>query len=83
MDQIAWRKLTGKYGEDIGWYLSKNVGNKCDKEEERCIKLQEVVDFAHENKLFYLETSALNGSNVEKAFMTVIKGTSSAQHRNL
>jgi hypothetical protein len=34
-----------------------------------------VVDFAHDNKLFYLETSALNGSNVEKAFMTVIKGT--------
>lgn len=40
--------------------------------------MQEVVEFAHENKLFYLETSALNGNNVEKAFMTVIKGTCSS-----
>ena len=83
MDQIAWRKLTIKYGEDLSWYWWENLGNKCDKEEERCIKLQQVVDFAHENKLFYLETSALNGSNVEKAFMTVIKGTCSAINRNL
>jgi hypothetical protein len=40
MDQIARRKLSRKYGEDISWYLPSYVGNKCDKEEERCIKLQ-------------------------------------------
>lgn len=51
------------------------VGNKCDKEEERCVKVEEAMEFAQEHKLFYLETSALNGSNVEQAFMTVIKGS--------
>lgn len=83
MDQIVARKRTREYDLHPSRYKLKNSGNKCDKEEERCIKLQEVVDFAHDNKLFYLETSALNGNNVEKAFMTVIKGISQAINRNL
>jgi hypothetical protein len=33
------------------------------------------MEFAQENKLFYLETSALSGNNVEQAFMTVIRGS--------
>lgn len=52
------------------------VGNKSDLQQNRSIKQEEVAQFAQENKLFYLETSALDSTNVETAFMTVIKGTS-------
>jgi hypothetical protein len=39
------------------------------------VKSEEVIEFAKQNQLHYLETSALTGSNVENAFMNVIKGS--------
>ena len=33
-----------------------------------------VEDFANNNKLFYLETSAATGNNVNEAFTQLIKG---------
>lgn len=50
------------------------LGNKCDLE-NRDVKKETVEDFIVQNKLLYLETSALSGQNVDDAFKTLIKCT--------
>lgn len=35
-------------------YESSHTGNKCDLEQERFVKPEEAIEFAHQNKLFYL-----------------------------
>jgi Ras-related protein Rab-1A len=53
------------------------VGNKCDMEEKRAVSYQEGRDFADSLNMEFVETSAKNATNVEKAFMTMsskIKG---------
>ncbi|MCB0370020.1 MAG: hypothetical protein KDD45_11500 [Bdellovibrionales bacterium] len=42
--------------------------------DERAVKQEEAIEFAHQHQLYYLEASALNGNNVDNAFMTVIRG---------
>ena len=49
------------------------VGNKCDLEEGRVISLQDGEAKAQRNKVAFLETSALNATNVEKAFDELIQ----------
>lgn len=50
------------------------VGNKSDLAESREVKEELVEDYVNKNKLFYLETSAATGNNVNEAFNTLIKG---------
>lgn len=40
----------------------------------REVKPDSIEDYAHQNRLSYLETSAANGSNVTEAFNQLIKG---------
>jgi small GTP-binding protein len=49
------------------------VGNKCDLEHQREVPTQEAEAFAQANKISFLETSALNGSNVNQAFETLLR----------
>jgi Ras-related protein Rab-11A len=51
------------------------VGNKSDLSEMREVKSESIEDYANQNRLSYLETSAANGSNVSEAFNQLIKGT--------
>ena len=44
------------------------IGNKTDLEHLRVVKTEDAQKFAAENNITFLETSALDGSNVEKAF---------------
>jgi len=44
------------------------VGNKSDLESQREVATQEASSFAEANKIYFLETSALNGNNVNQAF---------------
>ncbi|KAJ6238650.1 ras-related protein rab-37 [Anaeramoeba flamelloides] len=44
------------------------VGTKCDLEEKREVSIQEIQDFVEKYKLYYLETSAKNGTNVKLMF---------------
>ena len=44
------------------------VGNKSDLEEKRKISKEKAENFAKENDLIYLETSAKNNDNVSKLF---------------
>lgn len=49
------------------------VGNKKDLEEAREITMLEASNFAQENELIFLETSAKTGDNVEEAFLKCSK----------
>lgn len=44
------------------------IGNKCDLEPQRAVKTAVAQKFARERGLLFLETSALDCTNVEKAF---------------
>ena len=48
------------------------IGNKSDLEQERKISLEQGKEKAEFHKLAFMETSALNGNNIEKAFNELI-----------
>ncbi|KAL8525980.1 hypothetical protein ACS0TY_015270 [Phlomoides rotata] len=49
------------------------VGNKCDLENIREVSVEEGKSLAEEEGLFFIETSALDATNVNKAFEIVIR----------
>ncbi|XP_027092706.1 ras-related protein RABA5b [Coffea eugenioides] len=49
------------------------VGNKCDLEDIRDVSVEEGKSLAEEDGLFFIETSALNSTNVNAAFEIVIR----------
>ncbi|CDP03946.1 unnamed protein product [Coffea canephora] len=49
------------------------VGNKCDLEDIRDVSVEEGKSLAEEEGLFFIETSALNSTNVNAAFEIVIR----------
>lgn len=49
------------------------IGNKKDLEEQRDVSYQEAQQFAEENGLLFLETSAKTGENIEEAFLKTAK----------
>ena len=48
------------------------IGNMCDLSHSREVSFDEGKNFAEENNLFFLELSALNGTNVDLAFDIMI-----------
>ena len=44
------------------------VGNKSDLKHLRQVKTEEAADFAEKNCIAFIETSALNNSNVDLSF---------------
>ncbi|XP_021232244.1 ras-related protein Rab-25 [Numida meleagris] len=50
------------------------VGNKSDLAQAREVPMEEAKMFAENNGLLFIETSALDSTNVEQAFETVLKG---------
>lgn len=48
------------------------VGNKCDLKHLRAVATEEAQAFAEENKLLFIETSALDNTNVELAFQRIL-----------
>lgn len=47
------------------------VGNKCDLTSKRAVTTEQAKEFADQLGIEYLETSAKNATNVEKAFTTM------------
>ena len=47
------------------------VGNKCDLESKRQVTNEEASEFATKNSLFFMETSALTGYNIENLFLSI------------
>lgn len=58
------------YGESIETILL--LGNKNDREAERAIKQHDALAFSQKNSIAYIETSALNANNVDKAFEIIL-----------
>ena len=50
------------------------VGNKCDLEDKRQISREEVENYCNNNKISFLEASALNTINVKESFLSVARG---------
>jgi len=48
------------------------VGNKRDLRHMRAVTTDEAKEFAEQNKLFFIETSALDSTNVEAAFKRIL-----------
>lgn len=51
------------------------VGNKSDLKHLRAVPTEESKHYATENSLSFIETSALDGGNVEMAFQKILTGT--------
>lgn len=49
------------------------VGNKSDLRHLRAVSTEEAKSFAEQNGLSFIETSALDCTNVEDAFLTILK----------
>jgi len=49
------------------------LGNKADLTSQRAVSKDDAVEFAEEQGLFFSETSALTGENVETAFLMLIE----------
>ncbi|VDI78109.1 Ras-related protein Rab-5C [Mytilus galloprovincialis] len=61
------------------------VGNKCDLLEKRQVMRQEAQTFADEHGLYFLETSAKTGQNIQQVFMdigSIFVGGPLKQHRH-
>ena len=50
------------------------VGNKCDLEHLRAVPTHEAKAYAEKNALLFIETSALDSTNVEAAFHNILTG---------
>ena len=49
------------------------VGNKSDlSEDQRNVDQNEVAEYAKKNQMVHIETSALDSSNVDQAFNTIV-----------
>lgn len=48
------------------------IGNKADLVDQRAVPTEDAVEFAEDQGLFFSETSAFSGENVETAFFTVL-----------
>ncbi|GAB2260327.1 hypothetical protein Droror1_Dr00011182 [Drosera rotundifolia] len=63
--------------EELRGHADKNIvimliGNKTDLEDQRAVSTDDAKEFAEKEGLFFLETSALEATNVEAAFVTVL-----------
>lgn len=63
--------------EELRNHADKNivimlVGNKCDLSTLRAVSIEDAKEFAENENLFFMETSALESTNVESAFLSVL-----------
>ena len=55
-----------------GSIVAMLVGNKCDLRHEQQVEVEDARDFAEDNNLAFIETSAYDATNVDLAFETIL-----------
>ncbi|XP_019186765.1 PREDICTED: ras-related protein RGP1-like [Ipomoea nil] len=63
--------------EELRGHADKNlviilVGNKTDLESDRVVSTEDAKEYAEKENLFFIETSALDSTNVETAFLNIL-----------
>lgn len=63
--------------EELRGHADKNIvimliGNKCDLGTIRAVPTEDAQEFAQRENLFFMETSALESTNVETTFLTIL-----------
>lgn len=63
--------------EELRAHADKNIvimliGNKCDLGTLRAVPTEDAQEFVERENLYFMETSALQATNVESAFMTIL-----------
>ncbi|ESW17648.1 hypothetical protein PHAVU_007G257200 [Phaseolus vulgaris] len=66
-----------KWLEELRGHADKNIvvmliGNKCDLGTLKAVPTEDAEEFAQRENLFFMETSALESTNVETAFLTIL-----------
>ena len=59
------------------------VGNKCDLKRKRVVDAEDAKDFAEDNNLAFIEASALDNSNVNLAFETLLAEIYRIVHKSI
>lgn len=72
--------------EELRSHADKNIviiliGNKTDLENQRAVPTEDAKEFAQKEGLFFMETSALESTNVEGAFTTVLTEIFNIAHK--
>ncbi|KAF5785821.1 putative small GTP-binding protein [Helianthus annuus] len=70
-DDMTW------WLEEVRGHAEKNMvimlsGNKCDLESQRAVPVEDAQEFAERENLCFMETSALESTNVESAFRATL-----------
>ena len=82
-DVKMWLQEIDRYA--TAGVLKLMVGNKSDLQDKRMVEYDVAKEFADSLQIPFLETSALDSSNVEEAFLTMakqIKESMAQQHRD-
>nr|KYP57063.1 Ras-related protein RGP1 [Cajanus cajan] len=67
---VRWlEELRGHADQNIVIML---IGNKCDLGSLRAVPMEDAEEFAQRENLFFMETSALESTNVETCFLTIL-----------
>lgn len=66
-----WLRKVHEFGDSQ--IIVSLVGNKSDLNHLRAVTTEEATAFAVENKLLFIETSALDSTNVERAFEEILE----------
>ena len=72
----------GKWLEELRDHTDSNivvmlVGNSCDLVDHQTVPTNEAKVYAESNSMLFIETSALDGTNVDTAFHNLLTGQSS------
>ena len=71
LDLRSWRIFDAAHSDTT--VAKMLIGNKCDLESIRAVSVEEGKGLAESQGLFFMETSALDSTNVKTAFEMVIR----------
>ena len=75
-DEHSFNDIRRRWVDEINKFADPNapkilIGNKCAQTEKRVIESERAQALADELKMIYIETDSADGTNVEKAFMSL------------